>query len=60
VLGEPEGKRPIGRYRRRKEDNIKMDKDIGWGGAHWTDMAQDRDKWRAVVSTAMNHLFTGA
>ena len=37
-----------------------MDKDIGWGGVEWTDLAQDRDKWRAVVSTVMNLRLTGA
>jgi hypothetical protein len=51
-VGKPEGKRPLGRPRRRWEDNI----EIGWGGMEWIDLAQDRDQWRAVVNTVMNHL----
>jgi hypothetical protein len=55
LVGEPEGKRPIGRSRRRWEDNIKMDvREIGWGGMDWIDLAQDRDQWRALVNTVMN------
>jgi hypothetical protein len=51
LVGNPEGKRPLGRRRRRWEDNIKMDlKDIGWGGMSWIDLAQDR----ALVNTVMN------
>jgi hypothetical protein len=51
LVGKPEGKRPLGRPRRRWVDNIKKDlREIGWGG-----MAQDRDQWRALVSTVMNH-----
>jgi hypothetical protein len=51
LVGKPEGKRP----RRRWEDNIKMDlRETGWGGMDWTDLAQDRDQWRALVNTVMN------
>jgi hypothetical protein len=46
---------PLGRPRHRWEDNIKMDlQEVGWGGMDWIDMAQDRDRWRAVASAAMN------
>jgi hypothetical protein len=48
-VGKPEGKRPIGRPRRRWVDNFKMDLlEIGWGGVDWIGLAQDRDKWRAL------------
>jgi hypothetical protein len=53
-VGKPEGKGPLGRPRRRWEDNIKMDRDIGWGGMDWIDMAQNRDQWKALVNTVMN------
>jgi hypothetical protein len=54
-VGKPEGKRPLGRLRRRWEDNIRMDlREIGWGGMDWIDVAKDRDQWRAVVNTVMN------
>ena len=55
LMGKPEGKRPLGRPRRRWEDNIKMDlQEVGRGCGHWMGMAQDGDRWRALVSTAMN------
>jgi hypothetical protein len=47
LVGKPEGKRPLGRPRRRWEDSIKMDlKRIGWGGTDWIDLTQNRDQWR--------------
>jgi hypothetical protein len=55
LVGRPEGRRPLGRPRRRWEDNIKMDiQEVGWWGLDWIDMAQDRDRWRAVVNAVMN------
>jgi hypothetical protein len=54
-VGKPEGKRPLGRKRRRWVDNIKMDlREIGWDGLNWIDMAQDRDQWSALVNTELN------
>jgi len=55
LVGKPEGKRPLGRPRRRWEDNIKMDlQEVGGGYEDWMELAQDRDRWRALVSTVMN------
>ena len=55
LVGKPEGKRPLGRPRRRWEDNIKMDlQEVGRGCGNWMELAQDRDRWRALVSTVMN------
>jgi hypothetical protein len=55
LVGKPEGKRPLGRPRRRWMDNIKMDlREIGRGGMDWIDLAQVRDQWRALVNTVMN------
>jgi hypothetical protein len=55
LVGKPEGKRPLGRPRRKWVDNIKMDlREIGWDGMDWIDLAQDRDQWRALVNTVMN------
>jgi hypothetical protein len=54
LVGKPEGKRPLERPRRRWEDGVRMDlKEIGLGGG-WIQLAQDRDRWRAVVSAVMN------
>jgi hypothetical protein len=54
-VGKPEGKRPLGRPRRRWVNNIKIDlKDIGWEGMQWIDLAQDMDHWRALVNTVMS------
>jgi hypothetical protein len=53
--GRPEGKRPLGRPRRRWEDNIKMDRrEIGIDGANWIQLAQDRVQWWVFVNTVMN------
>ena len=55
LVGKPEGKRTLGRPRRRWEDNIKMYlQEVGCGGMYWIELAQDRDRWRALVSTVMN------
>ena len=55
LVGKPEGKRPLGRPRRRWEDNIKMElKEMGGGCGDWMAFAQDRDGWRALVNTVMN------
>ncbi|KAJ4426768.1 hypothetical protein ANN_26567 [Periplaneta americana] len=55
LVGRPEGKRPLGRPRRRWEDNIKMDlRDMGYDDREWINLAQDRDQWRAYVRAAMN------
>jgi hypothetical protein len=52
LVGKPEGKRPLGRPRRRWEDNIKMDlQEVGGGHGDWMEFAQDRDRWRALVGT---------
>ena len=55
LVGKPEGKRPLGRPRRRWEDNIKMDlQEVGWSCGDWMELAQDRDRWRALVGTVRN------
>jgi hypothetical protein len=51
LVGKPEGKRPLGRPRCRWEDNIKMDVQDGGGRGDWMELAQDRDRWRALVDT---------
>jgi hypothetical protein len=54
-VGKPEGKRQLGRPRRRWVDNIKMVLiEVGWDGTDWLELAQDRDQWRALVNTVMN------
>jgi hypothetical protein len=54
LVGKPAGKRPLGRPRRRWVDHIKMDlTELGWGGVGWIDLAQDTDRWRALVNTVM-------
>jgi hypothetical protein len=55
LVGQPEGKRPLARPRSRWEDGIRMDlREIGFWGVDWIRLAQDRDRWRAVVSAVMN------
>jgi hypothetical protein len=55
LVGKPEGKRPLGRPRRRWVDNIKMDlREVGWDRMDWIDLAQDRDRWRVHVNAVMN------
>jgi hypothetical protein len=55
LVGKPEGKRLVGRPRRRWVDNIEMDLgEIGWDGRDWIELAQDTDQWRALVNTVMN------
>jgi hypothetical protein len=54
-VGKPEGKRQLGRPRRRLEDNIKMDlQDVGFEGVDWIELSQDRDRWWAFVIAIMN------
>jgi len=55
LVGKPEGKRPLGRPRRRWVDDIKVDiQEVGCGGMDWIELTQDRDRWRALVSAVMN------
>jgi hypothetical protein len=56
LVGKPYGKRPLGRPRRRWVDNIRMDLgDVGWGDVDWIGLAQDRNSWRALVNSVLNH-----
>jgi len=55
LVGKPEGKRPLGRPRRRWDDNVKMDlQEVGCEGMDWIELAQDRDRWLALVTVVMN------
>jgi hypothetical protein len=55
LVGKSEGKRPLGKPRRRWEDNIKMDlQEVGCGGIDWIELAEDRDRWRVLLNAVMN------
>jgi hypothetical protein len=55
LVGKPEGKRPLGRPRRRWVYNIRMDLgEVGWGDVDWIGLAQDRNRWRALVNSVLN------
>jgi hypothetical protein len=57
LVGGPDVKRPLGSLRCRWEDNIKIYfREVGWGGMDWSELAQDRDKWRTLVNAVMNLL----
>jgi hypothetical protein len=55
-VGRREGRRPLGRPRRRWLDNIRVNLvEVGWGDVNWIGLAQDRDRWRALVNSVLNH-----
>jgi hypothetical protein len=55
LVGKPEGKRPLGRQKRRWVDNIRMDLgEVGWGNVDWIGLAQDRNRWSALVNSVLN------
>jgi hypothetical protein len=55
LVGKPEGRRPLGRPRRRSVDNIRLDLvEVGWGDVDWIGLAQDRGRWRALVNSVLN------
>jgi hypothetical protein len=55
LVGKPEGKRPVGRPRCRRVDNIRMDLgEVGWGNVDWIGLAQERNRWRALVNSVLN------
>jgi hypothetical protein len=55
LVGKTEGKKPLGRHRRRRVDNIRMDLgEVGWGDVDWIGLAEDRNKWRALVNSLLN------
>jgi hypothetical protein len=55
LVGKTEGKRPLGRPRRRSVDNIRMDLgEVGWGDVDWIGLTQDRNRWRALVNSILN------
>jgi hypothetical protein len=55
LVGKPEGKRPLGRPGRRRVDNIRMDLgEVVWGDVDWIGLAQDRNRWRALVNSVLN------
>jgi hypothetical protein len=60
LVGKPEGKTPLGgpTSRYRLEDNIKLIREIGWGGMDWTDLAQDRDQWKSLMNMVINFQVT--
>jgi hypothetical protein len=54
-VGKPEGRRPLGRPRRRRVDNIRMDLgEVGWGDVDWIGLAQDGNRWRVLVNSVLN------